>query len=51
MGDMPRWDEFVQSVLSGKQQDKPDKTDKATFVNKLTSKKENIERKAVEKNE
>lgn len=47
---MGNWNLFVKETLE-KQKDRPDKGNMATFVNKLTSKKENIERKAVEKNE
>lgn len=46
MGDMPRWNAFIKEMLE--RRDKPDKGNTATFVNKLTSKKENIERKAVD---
>lgn len=46
---MGNWERFVKETL--KQKDKPDKGNMSTFANKLTSKKENIERKAVEKNE
>lgn len=47
---MPHWNAFVKRMLSEKQ-DKPDKGNTATFANKLTSKKENIKRKAVDENE
>lgn len=46
MDELPRWNRLINEL-----KDRPDKGDMATFVNKLTSKKENIERKAVEKNE
>lgn len=38
--DMPNWHKFVDSVLSGKQQEKPDNKDKLTFANNLTFKKD-----------
>lgn len=39
MDELPRWNAFVKRVLSEKQ-DKPDKGDKVSFANSLTSKKE-----------
>lgn len=40
MSDMPHWNEFVKSVLSGKQ-NTPDKdNNRATFANNLTFKKD-----------
>lgn len=46
---MVNWNRFVKEIL--RMQDKYDKGNTATFANKLTSKKENIERKVVDENE